>query len=43
LRFPAQYLWGYNRYKKPANAPEPPMSSSPAAPAAAAPPPPAAP
>jgi len=43
LRFPGQYLWGYNRYKKPANAPEPPVSPAPAASAAAAPPPPAAP
>jgi len=25
LRFPTQYLWAYNRYKKPANAPEPPV------------------
>jgi KDO2-lipid IV(A) lauroyltransferase len=24
LRFPTQYLWGYNRYKKPANAPDAP-------------------
>jgi KDO2-lipid IV(A) lauroyltransferase len=24
LRFPTQYLWGYNRYKKPANAPAAP-------------------
>jgi Kdo2-lipid IVA lauroyltransferase/acyltransferase len=26
LRFPTQYLWAYNRYKKPANAPEPPAA-----------------
>lgn len=26
LRFPTQYLWGYNRYKKPANAPEVPVA-----------------
>jgi Kdo2-lipid IVA lauroyltransferase/acyltransferase len=32
-RFPLQYLWGYNRYKKPANAPEPPAAAEPPAPA----------
>jgi KDO2-lipid IV(A) lauroyltransferase len=26
LRFPTQYLWAYNRYKKPANAPELPAA-----------------
>jgi KDO2-lipid IV(A) lauroyltransferase len=24
LRFPAQYLWGYNRFKRPAGADAPP-------------------
>jgi KDO2-lipid IV(A) lauroyltransferase len=28
---PAQYLWGYNRYKRPAGAPPPPAASPPAA------------
>ena len=34
---PAQYLWGYNRYKQPAGAPLPPLSS-PSPPAASTPP-----
>jgi KDO2-lipid IV(A) lauroyltransferase len=28
---PAQYLWGYNRYKRPAGAPPPPGSPAHAA------------
>lgn len=28
-KLPAQYLWGYNRYKRPSGAPPPPMASAP--------------